>query len=426
MVDRKRLAVVLVSCCLCACSGGGGPSAELPFRNAKIQVSQGQVPGPWFSFPIPTALSNPLGLALGPDKNVWFVENGGDKLGRITPAGAISEFVLPSAISPVGIAKGKGNLLWFTGVQPNGQGVTGSINSTTGVIKTYATPTASSGPNSIILGPDGNMWFTEEQSSAIAVVKTTGAVLEYPTLTPNAAPLGITVGSDGALWFSESTAGRIGRITTAGAMTEYSGASQPTYLVKGKDNNVWFTDPSNHALGVITPGGIISEISLGSSAQPVGITTNGGNNWFIDDAIPELEYVIPTNHDLSAPLPIPGSATSPQQLVFGADNNLWITEAGSNSIEVYDQHPQTATPSSISFTGLGQTQSFTVSELSYSGQFTVAGCPMSIATVAPSGPAKSFTVTAVGVGNCSLTISDNQFNTSQMSITVTSTTFIVQ
>jgi streptogramin lyase len=37
-------------------------------------------------FPIPTAGSQPAGIAAGPDGNLWFAEQLGNKIGRITPA----------------------------------------------------------------------------------------------------------------------------------------------------------------------------------------------------------------------------------------------------------------------------------------------------------------------------------------------------
>ena len=36
-------------------------------------------------FTIPTTSSIPEGITAGPDGNLWFTENGGNKIGRITP-----------------------------------------------------------------------------------------------------------------------------------------------------------------------------------------------------------------------------------------------------------------------------------------------------------------------------------------------------
>src|ERR1043166_4890928 len=46
-------------------------------------------------FPLPHANSSPQGIAAGPDGNVWFTEFDGNRIGRITPAGAITELTVP-------------------------------------------------------------------------------------------------------------------------------------------------------------------------------------------------------------------------------------------------------------------------------------------------------------------------------------------
>src|SRR5439155_23755363 len=62
-------------------------------------------------FPIATTNSGPVGIARGPDGNLWFTEATGNKIGQITPSGTITEFSLPSSSRPVGIAAGSDNTL---------------------------------------------------------------------------------------------------------------------------------------------------------------------------------------------------------------------------------------------------------------------------------------------------------------------------
>ena len=67
-------------------------------------------------FPLPTAGSQPRdGIASGADGNIWFTEYAGNRIGRITPGGTITEFAIPSPNSqPIGIAAGPDGNLWFT------------------------------------------------------------------------------------------------------------------------------------------------------------------------------------------------------------------------------------------------------------------------------------------------------------------------
>ena len=59
--------------------------------------------------------------------------------------------------------------------------------------------------------------------SLLAVLPATApaAITEFTVPTVNSQPAGITVGPDGALWFTEENGHKIGRITTDGAITEY-------------------------------------------------------------------------------------------------------------------------------------------------------------------------------------------------------------
>ena len=63
-------------------------------------------------FPITTPNANAIGIAKGPDGNLWFTEN--DRLGRISPTGAIVEFGIPTASSGVeDITRGPDGNIWF-------------------------------------------------------------------------------------------------------------------------------------------------------------------------------------------------------------------------------------------------------------------------------------------------------------------------
>jgi virginiamycin B lyase len=65
-------------------------------------------------FPTPTERSGPTGIAVVADGNLWFTENTGHRIGRITPTGSIKEFKTgaPHA-APVGITRGPGGTIWF-------------------------------------------------------------------------------------------------------------------------------------------------------------------------------------------------------------------------------------------------------------------------------------------------------------------------
>src|SRR5437870_8517656 len=103
-------------------------------------------------------------------------------------------------------------------------------HATTGDITEFPVPTASSESRGIAPGPDGSLWFTEEQGNHIGRISTSGAVTEFAVPTASSGPHGIAPGPDGNLWFTERGANKIGRVTTTGTITEFpvpTASSQP-------------------------------------------------------------------------------------------------------------------------------------------------------------------------------------------------------
>ena len=181
---------------------------------------------------------------------MWFTEYGAGKVGRMTTAGTkVKEFVIPAGGSnPQSIAVGPDGNLWFTefGADQIGR-VTPKGN-----ITEFAVPTPGAGPDVIVAGSDGNLWFTEYYAARIGRITTAGAVAEFAVSSPSSQPEGIAAAPDGALWFTESSrshfgnyAGLVGQITTDGSITEFpvpSDESVPDGITVGPDGNLWLTE----------------------------------------------------------------------------------------------------------------------------------------------------------------------------------------
>src|SRR5208283_5512259 len=159
-------------------------------------------------FPL-TPASGPIGIVLGADGNLWVAETYANKIGVVSPAGAvIAEYPVPTANSEDRyMTRGPDGNVWFTETLGN---KIGRITPK-GAISEFALPgTGNSGPQRIIAGPDGNLWFTYDTAPSDAVMRMTpdGVVTQFPI--PESNPLldneladGITVGPDGNLWFTE-------------------------------------------------------------------------------------------------------------------------------------------------------------------------------------------------------------------------------
>ena len=73
--------------------------------------------------------------------------------------------------------------------------------------------TPNKGLRTIVVGPDGNLWFTELEAQRVARITTAGVVTEFSAgITGTANPNGITAGPDGNMWFTEGLGNRVARI----------------------------------------------------------------------------------------------------------------------------------------------------------------------------------------------------------------------
>jgi streptogramin lyase len=221
------------------------------------------------------------GTAIGPDGNVWFTLQG-DKVGTITPAGAISTF--PAQVtSPMAITAGPDGNLWYVGAL-------GAVAKRTpaGVVSVYpGSGLPGSYPQRITAGPDGNLWYTTDKeprfgsgNPSIVRITTTGAATAFTD--PGLRPGTIVTGPDGNLWFTNA-GDSLGRITPAGTITLFHdpAISSATDIVAGPDGNLWFTN-GNRSIGRITTSGVVTAFSDPALTAPSSLTATPGGMWFTD------------------------------------------------------------------------------------------------------------------------------------------------
>jgi streptogramin lyase len=256
-------------------------------------------------FQIPTAGAYPAIIAPGPDGNLWSTDYNLNLIHRITPAGGVTEFFLPPPLATapqnlVGIAAGPDGNIWFA--HP-GANVIGVMSTSGNLVATYPIPTANSGAGLIVKGPDGNMWFTEGGLPTncvfnIAKITMSGAITEFamPTIACNTAYGsfgGLVVGSDGNIWFTERYSAKIGRITPAGVITEFAVPANPSTdllnrIVTTPDGALWFDQrevapPWNSQVGKLNLSGVVTDLWSFPGGKPDGMTVGAdGSPWFTD------------------------------------------------------------------------------------------------------------------------------------------------
>jgi poly(3-hydroxybutyrate) depolymerase len=149
-------------------------------------------------FRVPTSAAEPFDIAAGSGGSMWFTEFHADKIGRISPSGAITEFRVP---------------------------------------------TAGAGPYQIAAGPDGSMWFTEYNTTKIGRVSSTGRVTEIQMPRPAYGRTGITGSPAGPVWVADP-GGFIDRITPAGAVTRkrLPARGVPFAIAQSVTGGIWVSE----------------------------------------------------------------------------------------------------------------------------------------------------------------------------------------
>lgn len=262
---------------------------------------------------------------------VWF-SHFHNSTTQTSQAGLVTEFTIPTPKSdPDSITTGPDGKLWFT---ENDAVKIGEMSSDGGNITEFSIPTKYGYPQEITTGPDHNLWFTE-LNGKIGRITLAGKITEF--LIPKLFYMtnAITVGPDGNLWFTEDYGNQIGRITPVGKITEFAiptPQSNPGDIVEGPDKNLWFTEYNSNKIGRISTDGNIVEYSIPTPASsPQGITVGpNGNLWFTESASNKIGRISTDGNFFEYSIPSPQS--SPSTITMGPDHNLWFTEKKSNKI----------------------------------------------------------------------------------------------
>jgi virginiamycin B lyase len=196
-------------------------------------------------YPIPGAHIG--GVVVGPDKNIWFADYGNNKLGRITHAGVVTEFALPSGAQPIALAVGKDKNFWIVDDVRN---KIIKVNSSGVVLHSYGHGiTTGESPSRIVAAPDGNLYFSEGANSftvndKIARITLEGKIEEIGNIPPASAPNQLAVGKDKNVYFAMGRLQAVGKITLATSKVTFSylpmtNDQGTNAILEGPDERLW-------------------------------------------------------------------------------------------------------------------------------------------------------------------------------------------
>jgi streptogramin lyase len=325
-----------------------------------------------FAFP-QTAVSNQdnytfAALAAGPDGNIWITDPVGERLLRVKPDGSMTQFSLSKTGDPVAISGGPDGNIWYVDDVLN----TVSRVTPAGKITAFKIPPLGKNlltPEAIISGGDGNLWmmeFDDNFETYIARVTPAGQITQFAE--PNAQGFDQTLfaGPDGNIYFPSDDAKEnpvLGRITPAGVTTFIPLKDDLFSLAPGPNNTLWGTVGGSFGAGGVVAGSI-EQISLDGkllatykSGAPQGddftaesmnnlVVGADGNVWFSSDGSEDqLGRMTPSG--AFTELAIPGgspnafgnfNSTSIVAMVAGADGNLWYLPQSGDQVVRFSFH----------------------------------------------------------------------------------------
>jgi virginiamycin B lyase len=283
----------------------GGPTATVVASATGVSTtSTAFTPKPTiYQFSIPTAANKPRYIAAGSDGNMWFTEFPGNAIARITPAGVVTEFPVPTA----------------NAFDANGPHIIGAS--------------------------DGNLWFTEPGSTANKIAKstTTGTITEFSTLfapPPPDEPYGLVDRGDGNIWYVANGSSRVGFLSyngsLAGETSVPTASSGPFSIATAPDNNLYYTENNTDKIGRIhdlfSPQ---SEITLTAGTHPHDIIRGpDGNLWFTEYDRGNIGRLSPNSFSVTGEFPTLTPLAGPWSLTAGQDGAIWFTEQGSTGSTV--------------------------------------------------------------------------------------------
>ena len=289
----------------------------------------------------------------------------------------------------------KGGTITDSSLAPTGASLASEPGLASPSITEFHVPTPSAKPGAIIAGPDGNVWFTENDAGNAASITPNGAITEqhvgvdtnvvsgiavdskgricvasilrqfngqaeaddiecfsptrgssYQLAIVDAKTAGLVNGPDGYLWYTQAGTNGLGRLNLDTFLTEQAqifqtGAADPnkvdapSAIITGPGGSLWFSEVLGNRIGMVTIGESSNGLTLfdlpGAGSGPAGVAAGPDGAIWFAEFNANQIGRITSNGALTE-YTVPTANSQPLGIASGPDGALWFTEFNANRI----------------------------------------------------------------------------------------------
>jgi len=191
-------------------------------------------------------------------------------------------------------------------------------------------------PATLAIAPDGAVWFTIENSSALGVVRD-GQVERVSRGRQSLEPLGLAIGTAGDVWFTDTMSKSIGVWSPERGVVWFqlpTGVTQFGRMVVAPDGGVWVADSWSNALVRFHDGQFTAYQASTPNANPYGVAIDSsGTVWATLQGANQLVRVDADGR--TAELELPTRLAGPTDVAVDGSGAVWFLELRAGKLGRY-------------------------------------------------------------------------------------------
>ncbi len=323
--------------------------------NAESLVVDG-VPDLGFIHEYPVPAGQPFNIVVetsGPPASVWFTLPDVNMIGHMVVTSTVdyvfTAVPVPTANSePYDLVYDGADTIWFT---ENAGNKIGRLTLSSGNVVEYNVPTANSEPTGIDLSPDGRVWFLQRAGNKLAVFNpNTTQFQEFPYELTGGQLEDIAVADNTHIWLTVPALTRVSEyrvdendFVNVPVISGPGGVLFPPGDIVVGNGRVWISAPSQDWAGIYAPGTLsfwewIDTWTTGGQPTGLAFTSSNGVNhhiWYVETAGNRVGKFVTdaqgnTSYNWATLLPTPDS--QPRNIAVATNGHAWITEMAAGKI----------------------------------------------------------------------------------------------